>query len=169
MALTQKSVGKDLAHRFDPDDVLQSVFRSFFEHAREGLYDIPAAGDLWPLLLVIALHKVRAYGKFHRAARRNIRREQGSSGDDTASGAVDRMESSEPQPLIRLMAEETLEQMPPQYHQIMRWRLEGYDHAEIASMAGRSKRSVERIFQECRAIFQQQLPDYPHGCSEHSS
>src|SRR5580704_10872173 len=75
-ALAAKITGKDLANRFDSEDVIQSVFRSFFERARNGLYDVPTGADLWPLLLVIALQKVRAYGTHHRAARRDVRREK---------------------------------------------------------------------------------------------
>ena len=47
--------GPDLASRFDPDDIVQSIFRTFFRRAAEGHYDVPEGEDLWKLFLVIAL------------------------------------------------------------------------------------------------------------------
>jgi RNA polymerase sigma-70 factor (ECF subfamily) len=156
-ALAEKNTGKDLSQRFDAEDVIQSVFRSFFERARNGLYDVPDGGDLWPLLLVIALQKVRAYGSYHRAGCRDVRRESGTDDRDSVRLASQKFKAEEPQSLLKLIADETLEQLPELHRQVARWRLEGYDHQEIANMAGRSKRTIERLFQECREILQQLL------------
>lgn len=158
-ALAEKKTGKDLAHRFDSEDVIQSVFRCFFERARNGLYDVPTGGDLWPLLLVIALQKVRAYGTHHRAGRRDVRREQAGEEDNSVQAASQRLRSEDPQSLLQLIAEETLDRLPEPHRQVSRWRLEGYDHEEIARLAGRSKRTIERIFQECRAILIARMND----------
>jgi RNA polymerase sigma-70 factor (ECF subfamily) len=108
-ALAQKNTGRDLANRFDSEDVIQSVFRCFFERARNGLYDVPSGGDLWPLLLVIALQKVRSYGTYHRAGCRDVRREAGSDRQDTVKLAAQRFKIEEPQSLLNLIAEETLD------------------------------------------------------------
>src|SRR6516165_9538352 len=70
-AWTQR--GPDLASRFDPDDIVQSIFRTFFRRAAEGHYDLPEGEDLWKLLLVIALQRVRDACSFHRAAKRDVR------------------------------------------------------------------------------------------------
>lgn len=161
LALTEGKTSPDLAGRFDPEDVVQSVFRSFFRRAQTGLYDVPEGSDLWPLLLVIALHKIRARGSFHRAARRDVRRERPAP-DDTLARSLDRVESREPQPFLRLVALEVLESLPAPLGQIVRWRLEGYEVAEIARRAGRSKRSVERLLRECRQSLRDLLPDRDH-------
>jgi len=160
-ALAERNTGKDLSPRFDSEDVIQSVFRSFFERARNGLYEVPSGGDLWPLLLVIALQKVRAYGSHHRAGRRDVRRELGSDHRDPGPPLVHRARAEEPQSLLKLIAEETLDLLPELHRQVARWRLEGYGHEEIARKAGRSKRTIERVFQECRVLLQQLLQDKP--------
>lgn len=154
LSLTEKNTGKDLSIRFDAEDVIQSVFRSFFERARNGLYDVPDDGDIWPLLLVIALHKIRAYGARHRAARRDVGREHYFDAGAEVGRAIQRQLSNESQPLLNLIVEETLEQLPSLHRQATRLRLEGYCHLEIAQMTGRSKRTIERIFQECRQLLQ---------------
>ena len=70
-----------LASRVDADDIVQSVFPSFFRGVNQGFYDVPAGEELWKLLLVIALNKIRAQGTFHRAAKRDVRRRHGGHDD----------------------------------------------------------------------------------------
>src|SRR3954451_16216202 len=72
-ALARANTSAHLARRVDAEDIVQSVFRIFFTAASQGLYDVPAGEDLWKLLLVIALNKIRAEGVFHQAAKRDIR------------------------------------------------------------------------------------------------
>src|SRR6516225_4556295 len=72
-SLASNQRGADLANRFDPDDIVQSIFRTFFRRAAEGHYDVPEGDDLWKLFLVIALQKIRDACKFHRAAKRDVR------------------------------------------------------------------------------------------------
>src|SRR5438067_13394663 len=59
-ALARAKCSAQLARRVDADDIVQSVFRTFFHAASRGCYDVPAGDDLWNLLLVIALNKIRA-------------------------------------------------------------------------------------------------------------
>ena len=66
--LAESQTGGELAVRLDPEDVVQSVFRTFFRHAAEGHYEIPDGEELWKLFLVIALNKIRTLGHYHRAA-----------------------------------------------------------------------------------------------------
>ena len=63
LALAEKQTGAELARRVDPEDIVQSVFRTFFRRAAQGHYDIPVGEEIWKLLLVIALNKVRGRGR----------------------------------------------------------------------------------------------------------
>ena len=72
-ALVKARCPANLAARLDVDDIVQSVFRSFFEAANAGAYEVPAGQDLWKLLLTIALNKIRAQGAYHQAAKRDVR------------------------------------------------------------------------------------------------
>src|SRR5437762_486755 len=71
--LARAECSPDLARRIDADDIVQSVFASFFQGVNRGLYEVPAGEELWKLFLVIALNKIRAKGVFHRAAKRDVR------------------------------------------------------------------------------------------------
>lgn len=122
----------DLQRRIDPDDIVQSVFRTFFRRAAAGQYEVPAGEELWKLFLVIGPNKVRAVAAHHRAARRDVRAtavggEFEKAADDTP--AADDADLH----VLRLTIDE-----PP--------------------APGRAKRSVERILQE----FREALRGRPH-------
>ena len=72
LGVARRHTAEDLRMRFDPEDVVQSVFRTFFRRAAQGAYVVPAGDDLWKLFLVIALNKVRRLGEFHRANKRSV-------------------------------------------------------------------------------------------------
>src|SRR5690554_6800884 len=57
-ALTRRNCPAELAPRIDVEDIVQSVFRSFFTAASRRCYDVPDGEELWKLLLVIALNKI---------------------------------------------------------------------------------------------------------------
>src|SRR5262249_21906478 len=78
--LARACFSPDLARRLDTEDIVQSVFSAFFRGVNRGQYDVPAGEELWKLLVVIALNKIRAHGNYHRAARRDVRRTVGEQG-----------------------------------------------------------------------------------------
>lgn len=150
--LAQKRCAPDLRARFDAEDVVQSVFRTFFRRAERGEYVVPDGDELWKLLLVIAMNKIRANSVHHRAAKRDVRHtlsgqsiERSTSGDGT--GLV----------VLRMVVEQALESLPSSYRQIVELRIEGYEVAEIAERTGRAKRSVERLLQEFRKALRAQI------------
>jgi RNA polymerase sigma-70 factor (ECF subfamily) len=71
--------------RFDEEDVVQSVFRTLFRRVSDGLYDVPPGEELWQLLLVIALNKIRKLATFHRAQKRDVGKTLGSDELDLVS------------------------------------------------------------------------------------
>ncbi len=148
-ALARAQCSPDLARRVDVDDIVQSVFGSFFRRASFGLYDVPAGEELWKLLLVIALNKIRAQGAYHRAARRDVRLTVGS--EHLQDDSVAESDSGDAAyTVLKLVINEVLEQLPAQQKKIIVLRIEGYEVAEIAQRTGRSKRTAERVLQEFR-------------------
>ena len=67
-ALVRARFLPDLASRVDQEDIVQSVFGSFFRGVNRGAYDVPVGEELWHLFMVITLNKIRAKGVFHRRA-----------------------------------------------------------------------------------------------------
>src|SRR5262245_5162382 len=130
-ALVRIKCASGLANHVDAEDIVQSVFASFFRSAGRGRYEIRDGESLWKLLLVISLNKVRAEGVFHLAAKRDSRltfalhrlppstRLKGET-QGTAGG------------FFRILVEEALECLPPQHRCVVEKRIEGHEVAEIA-------------------------------------
>lgn len=147
-ALAARQTGTDLNRRLDPEDIVQSVFRTFFRRAAEGHYDIPQGEELWKLLLVIALNKVRAAGAYHRAARRDVRATAGAEPLEEVTHPLQGDEQA--LATLQMVVEDLLTGLPESHRKMIEMRIEGHEIAEIAAGVGRSKRSVERVLQEFR-------------------
>jgi RNA polymerase sigma-70 factor (ECF subfamily) len=161
-ALVAAQSSKVLARRVDAEEIVQSVFRTFFRRAAQGHYSVPAGEEIWKLLLVIALNKVRATGAYHCAAKRDMRQ--------TVGGAVfeHAMESEQCRDegaltVLRMVIEDLLEGMTAANRRTIELRIEGYEVAEITERVQRSKRTVERVLQGFRnrleALIQEDLPE----------
>ena len=156
-ALVRAKSLPDLASRVDDEDIVQSVFGSFFRGVNRGAYDVPEGEELWHLFLVITLNKIRAKGVFHRAAKRDVRLTLG--GESIERQASGPKSGADACVLLKLAVEEALERLPAQHRLVARLRMEGYEVAEIAQRTGRGKRSVERLLQECRERLSRFLGD----------
>jgi RNA polymerase sigma-70 factor (ECF subfamily) len=149
-ALAAGQVAPDLAPRLDPDDIVQSVFRTFFRRAAQGQYDVPEGEDLWKLFMIIALHKIRSSATFHRAAKRDVRATTTGLTDDLTGQHLtgpDEMALA----TLRMVIDELLSALPPSMRTIVELRVEGHEVEEIAQRTKRSRRSVERALHEFRA------------------
>lgn len=158
-SLARKQTSVELATRFDPEDVVQSVFRTFFRRASQGLYDVPAGEELWRLFLVISLHKIRELAAFHRAAKRDVATTTGSADlerslkyevgrDDTALGA------------LQQVIDELLGELPATQKQIVELRIAGHDVDSIVQQTQRAKRTVERTLQQFRQRLREMLEEH---------
>ncbi len=147
MRLASKSTPAELAPRFDPEDIVQSVFRTFFRRAAKGQYEAPEGDELWKLLLVMALNKVRSRAAFHRAGKRDIRK---------THSLPDRIETFNDQNAVEaknilcMSVEEIIQKQPESHRGIIRLRIDGLEVQTIAEREKRSKRTVERILQSFR-------------------
>lgn len=149
-SLAAAQTGPELGRRFDPDDVVQSVFRTFFRRAAAGEYEVPAGDELWKLFLVIGLNKVRARAAHHKAARRDVRQTAGGEALSASAAAAE----EEDLRVLQMTIDELLAPLPGSHRDIVTLRIAGHEVADIAAKTGRAKRSVERILQEFRARLQ---------------
>lgn len=142
-ALARARLPANIIARADPEDIVQSVFRAFFESARKGLYEVMDGESLWCLLAVVTVNKVRSVHAYHAAARRDIRTTVplGQKQSDLPG-----LESE----VMELVVHDILEQLPELERKSVELRLEGYEVAEIAGRTGRSKRTIERSLQKAR-------------------
>lgn len=158
LALAKARTGDDLAARVDAEDIVQSVFGSFFRGATQGLYDAPTGEEIWGLLLVIAMNKIRVKGRHHRAAKRDVRKTVG--GESLQAEGVDPPATDEAaHTLLRLVVDEVLARLPAGHRDVVQLRLEGFEVAEIAKQTGKSMRTTERVLQEFRTRMAEHVND----------
>ena len=148
IALARSRLSAKLARRVDPEDVVQSAYRSFFAGARDGQYDIQRGGDVWKLLVTIALCKLRNQAKHHMADKRSIAVEQPFGSEDSLHGIPGTAWVQEPSPMTALALVDELEgvmrNLDPVARRTLELRLQGHTQYEISAQTGRSVASVCR-------------------------
>jgi RNA polymerase sigma-70 factor, ECF subfamily len=148
LALAQARTSSDLAAKEEADDIVQSVFKSFFRKASAGLYDVPEGEELWNLLLVITINKIRAKGNYHRAAKRDMRLAAGEQPLEAV--AADEGGNDAALTELRMVIDEILKGLPEKSAEIVELRIAGNEVNDIVARVRRSKRTVERVLQDFR-------------------
>ena len=135
----------------DPDDVVQSAFRTFLAGVKRGRYDVPEGRDLWALLVAVALNKVRAYRREAGALKRGGGRRFSADADPIAPDA---------DPTLEVAARDILGLFSPRERELIELRLAGHRVDAIAARVARSKRTIERTLQTCRDRLLQLMADH---------
>jgi eukaryotic-like serine/threonine-protein kinase len=147
--LARSRLAIKLARRVDPEDIVQSAYRSFFVAAREGRFHAERGGDLWRLLVEMTLHKLYRQAAHHGAQRRSVAREVRI---DDALPPV----TAEPTPDEAAATAEELEailrQLAGRGPEALELRLQGNSHEEIAEQLSCSVRTVRRWLADARRI-----------------
>jgi RNA polymerase sigma-70 factor (ECF subfamily) len=151
-----------IRHLAGPEDVVQSVFRSFFTRQRDGQFDLHGWDGLWDVLVVITLRKCCNRVEYLHAACRDVRRQVPI--DEAAAGSVLSREvvAREPSAAEALELAETVEQLlllfQDRERAIVELSLQGCPVAEISARLGCTERKVyrvrERVRQELRRMMQ---------------
>jgi RNA polymerase sigma-70 factor (ECF subfamily) len=159
VALARQRLSPRLARRFDPEDVLQSVFRTFFDRARAGQFHVEGPDDLCKLLTRITIHKTFRQVAFHRAAKRTPEREAVQDADNGPDilELLDREPSPAEANLFVDQLEGLLKEIRPDDRQILEMRLLGHTNAEIAAQLGISERTIRRLMERLRSLAEKKL------------
>ncbi|MBS0264280.1 MAG: helix-turn-helix domain-containing protein [Planctomycetes bacterium] len=159
-SLAHKQSSAAVSRRVGPEEIVQSVFRTFFRRVKKGDYDIPAGDELWRLLLVITLNKIRRTAIFHKAQRRDVRRTTSSDGLGIEQYvAQETCQSDTALTILRIVIADLIGQLPESKAEMIRMRIDGHEVDEIAATTQRSKRTVERTLQEFRQRLSQSLDE----------
>lgn len=167
MALARSRLSAQLAQRIDPEDVVQSAYRSFFVATRAGRFELQRGGDLWRLLVAITLNKLQNQVNRHTAGKRSVAVERTLDG---VSGMPPiPLLSREPSPLEALIlwdeVEQLLRQFDPLSRRLLELRLQGHSLEEIAVVLQCSERTVIRILKRIKQQLEERSAARP-GTSE---
>jgi len=148
IALALRHIDAGLRHKVDPEDVVQSVYKSFFFRYGAGNLGVVNWNSLWGLLSLIAVRKCAERVAYHRAECRDIAREASSPrGDEAALGPEPF--GREPTPLEAAMLSETIEKLlaglDEEERPVLELSLQGYTTREISERLGRAERTVRLL------------------------
>jgi RNA polymerase sigma factor (sigma-70 family) len=158
--LARSRLSPRLAQRTDPEDIVLSVYRSFFVEARAGRFTLSRGGDLWRLLAGITRHKLLRQVRRQGAGCRTLDRELPLDRVDEGKLLAGRPDPS-PDEAVALAdeLEQVLAHLDRFGRRVLELRLQGAALAEIAEDTGRSERSVRRSLAAIRAQLSGRLGD----------
>jgi RNA polymerase sigma factor (sigma-70 family) len=161
VALARRHINQRLARRVDPEDIVQSVFRTFFRRAQAGEIHLYDPDRLCALLARITVHKALDQISFHRAAKRNVERDAdpGTGDHDPVAQVLDSEPTPEAINLFIDQLEHFLTKLGSEERQVLEMRMQGYAVEEIAKRLGTYDRKVYRILERIRGLAEQQALD----------
>src|SRR5262245_44378460 len=152
-----------MQQKVDPEDLVQSAYKSFF--IRYGNTDVAAKDldELWSLLTLITLRKCADRARFFNADRRDLGREvAAASVDDTEvwRDAIGREPTPEHAAAMAETVEQLLADLTPDDRPIMELSLQGYSVREVSEQLGRAERSVRRLRERLRKQLERMQSDH---------
>jgi RNA polymerase sigma-70 factor (ECF subfamily) len=152
IALARRRLGALMRAKVDPEDVVQSAYKSFFARYGDGQLAADNWNGLWGLLTLITLRKCADRVEYHRAGRRDARREEAPAAWWEAPGR-------EPTPHEAAVLAETVEALlrglDEDERPVVELSLQGYSTQEISERLGRAERSVRRLRERVKKRLEQ--------------
>jgi RNA polymerase sigma-70 factor (ECF subfamily) len=154
LALARSRLDGLTRQKIDPDDVLQSVFRSFFTRLADDQWDLDNWDSLWGLLALITVRKCGHRVEYFRAACRDIHREVSARAVTDSSAPGLEPPASDPTPSAVVMLAETVENLlghlEVRDRRIVELSLQGHTNSEIGNVVGCTERTVYRVLERVR-------------------
>jgi RNA polymerase sigma factor (sigma-70 family) len=145
-SLVERELNHSLRSREDPEDVVQTVFRTYFRRAAQGEFCIASGADLWALLARITRRKILKRAEYHQAGKRSRRAEVALPANLEGSrdpGPVDAT-------IVAELVERTLHGLDPRAAGVFRSRLAGCTEKEIAAQLSCTRAEVRMHLKRIR-------------------
>ncbi|MBA2227694.1 RNA polymerase sigma factor [Thermogemmata fonticola] len=157
LRLARRRIGQRLLKRIDPEDVIQSAFRTFFVHLRKSDFSFAEESDLFKLLVRLTVHKTLRQIAHHRAAKRDPAREVVNVLDDR--DLMEQLISQEPPPEAEVTLVEEMERFFARLSdfecKVLELRLQGYSTSEIAQKLQTYDRKIRRVLERIEKLAHQ--------------
>ncbi len=139
LELIRRQLGWKLREVEGSTDVAQSVLRSFFSQVRQNQVQVGPDNSLWPLLVTIALNKMRNRGKFWQRERRDPSRQVPLDAEDDP---LEQGPSPQDVAAVKELVDRLLAPFSDRRRKILELILEGRPVGEIAAELGTTERTV---------------------------
>lgn len=154
MRLSRRRIGQRMASRFDPEDVIQSAFRTFFVHLKDGDFAFEQADDLYKLLVRLTVRKTLRRIQYHRAGKRDPNAEL--AGGNSENDPFDRVAGQEPTPDVAVAMVDELEafmtRLTPFHRSVLELKIQGFTSPEIAEKLQTYDRKVRRAIEAVEKV-----------------
>lgn len=162
IALARTRLRGVIRHKEDPEDVSDSVLKSFFRRDAEEPYELHDWDSLWALLTVITLRKCGYRTRYFRAACRDVGRE--AQADEESHASWEGI-AREPSPHEAAELTDTVEllmrDLDERQRKILSLSLAGSTIVEIAAEVKRSERTVYRTLERIKDRLEELGYDQP--------
>jgi len=149
IALASTRLGGKFRRKVDPEDVVQSVFNSFFFRQREDQYELSSWDGLWGLLAAITIHKCGHKIEHFQAACRDVAHEASPPVITDESRADWEAVARDPTASQVAILDETivslLRELDERSGQIFLLILQGWTTEEIGNEVQCSERTARRV------------------------
>jgi RNA polymerase sigma-70 factor (ECF subfamily) len=154
MGLARTQLDSHLQSKLDPEDIVQSVFRTVFLRMREGQFDLGSWDSLWGLMARVTVRKCGKWRDYYGAAARNVSQERAQPiGGDESDGSWQALDR-EPAPEEVAMLSETLGQvltdLDEREEEIVVLSLQGFKPQEISARLDCTESKVYRLLKRAR-------------------
>lgn len=151
--VVDRQLSRYLRHKVEPEDISQSVFRSFFRRRRLGEFEFQDWNGVWGLLVRLAVCKCRNRVAFLMAQRRDVRREWSldspmNSDDVDDFEPVDEEPFPDDQAAVSEVVESFMQDLSASDQSILAGHLAGHHSPKISKMVGCSEQTVRRRLQQ---------------------
>ena len=147
IALASRQFDAGVRSKEDPEDVVNSVLKSFFVRDDRKPYELANWEGLWALLATITVRKCIARRQFWKAACRDVNREVKPASDAPTDWieAIDREPTAEEATVLKEEIRRLVDRFLPSHRPIAELHLQNYPTAEIAEKCGCSARTARRV------------------------
>ena len=149
-----------LQHKVDPEDVVQSAYKSFLVRYGDGALAAEGWEGLWGLLTLITIRKCADRARYYQTECRDLHREAGAARSPDSTAAWLEAAGREPTPdegaVLAETVAELLQQLNGDERTIVELSLQGFSTQEISEQTGRAERSVRRLRERVRKHLERQ-------------
>ena len=153
--LVEREMNRRFRRKEDPEDVVQSAFRTFYRRNALGEFYIDSSVDLWRLLETITRRKILKHVEKLGAGKRDPKREEYPDGDDLRG----RGPTPEEAAIAADLMETVLTGLDETYVQVFHMRLQNCTEEEIAAELGCTRSFVRTRLDRIRQRLQRLSAD----------
>lgn len=151
IALARSHLDSWIRTRVEPEDVIQSVFRSFFTRYEAGQFQFGDWDNLWTVLALLTVRKCANRSEFWQAAKRHPQREANlPQKRDPLEKALARDPTPSEAAILSETVEHLMRSVPEQDRSVLTLHLQGCDIAAISTQINRTERTVRRTLERIR-------------------